>query len=97
MKLFKAKTVPTDRYQLPGDFDPQAALAFPRENAPPAYLAVMAELQDRIADASSLVANMATSKEAGYLAHAAGQLNALQELWEAIESKREEGMQFEMS
>jgi uncharacterized membrane protein YebE (DUF533 family) len=33
---------------------------------------------------------MATAKESGYLAHAAGQLNALQELWDDIEATRAE-------
>jgi hypothetical protein len=50
----------------------------------------MLNLQDRIADASMLVSNMATSKEHGLLAHAAGQLNALQELWDDLEVKRAE-------
>jgi hypothetical protein len=33
---------------------------------------------------------MATAKEPGYLAHAAGQLNALQELWDTLEQRRNE-------
>jgi hypothetical protein len=33
---------------------------------------------------------MATAKEPGFLAHAAGQLNALQELWDDLEAKRAE-------
>jgi uncharacterized membrane protein YebE (DUF533 family) len=53
----------------------------------------MLDLQDRIADASTLVATMATAKEPGYLSHAAGQLNALQELWDALESRRAAAMQ----
>ena len=85
----KTKTIPTDIYRAQDDFDREGALAFSREQAPNAYLAVMLELQDRIADATTLVAAMATSKEPGYLSHAAGQLNALQELWDALEIRRE--------
>jgi uncharacterized membrane protein YebE (DUF533 family) len=55
----------------------------------------MLELQDRIADASTLVATMATAKEPGYLAHAAGQLNALQELWDTLEQRRTEASRLE--
>jgi hypothetical protein len=88
MNLFK-KRIPLDIYKTDEDFDQEGALAFSRETAPAAYLAVMVELQDRIADISSLVATMATAKEHGYLAHAAGQLSALQELWDALESRRE--------
>jgi hypothetical protein len=33
---------------------------------------------------------MATSKEPGFVAHAAGQLNALQELWDDLEQRRAE-------
>jgi hypothetical protein len=91
MNLF-TKRIPLDIYRPGEDFDHEAALAFPRENAPAAYLAIMVELQDRIADMSALVANMATSKDHGYLAHAAGQLSALQELWDALESRREAAM-----
>jgi hypothetical protein len=61
-----------------------------REQAPAAWLAVMLALQDRIADAVLLVSAMATSKEPGFVAHAAGQLNALQELWDDLEAKRAE-------
>jgi len=86
----KTKTIPIDRYTVSDDFDREGALAFSREQAPNAYLAVMLELQDRIADATTLVAAMATSKEPGYLSHAAGQLNALQELWDALETRRTE-------
>jgi hypothetical protein len=85
----KTKTIPVDLYSVNEDFDREGALAFSRDQAPPAYLAVVLELQDRIADASTLVATMATAKEPGYLAHAAGQLNALQELWDALETRRE--------
>lgn len=77
-------------YKKPEDFDTSAALAFPREQAHPSYLAVMLNLQDRIADASLLVSNMATAKDSGLLAHAAGQLNALQELWDDLEQRRAE-------
>jgi hypothetical protein len=79
-----------DMYTKPEDFDTSAALAFPREQAPAGVLAIMLTLQDRIADAVLLVSNMATSKEHGLVAHAAGQLNALQELWDDLESKRAE-------
>ena len=90
----KTKTIPIDRYQ-PGDHDPKSALAFSREQAPPAYLAVMLELQDRIADTSLLVSTMATAKEPGWLAHASGQLNALLELWDALEQRRAESAKLE--
>lgn len=80
----------SDMYKNPEDFDTSAALAFPREQAPAAWLAVMLALQDRIADAVLLVSAMATAKESGFLAHAAGQLNALQELWDDLEAKRTE-------
>jgi uncharacterized membrane protein YebE (DUF533 family) len=86
----KTKTIPIDRYQVTDNYDPKGALSFTRDQAPPAYLAVMLELQDRIADASTLVATMATAKEPGYLAHAAGQLNAMQELWDTLEQRRAE-------
>ena len=79
-----------DMYKKPENFDTSAALAFSREQAPPAFAAVMLNLQDRIADAALLVSNMATAKDSGLLAHAAGQLNALQELWDDIEAKRAE-------
>jgi len=77
-------------YKKHEDFDTSAALAFPRESAPAAWLAVMLNLQDRIADATLLVSNMATAKDSGLLSHAAGQLNALQELWDDLEGKRAE-------
>lgn len=86
----KTKHVPMDMYKKPEDFDTSSAIAFPRDAAPAAWLAVMLNLQDRIADASLLVSNMATSKEHGLIAHAAGQLNALQELWDDLEVKRAE-------
>jgi hypothetical protein len=86
----KTKTIPIDRYTVGEDFDREGALGFSREQAPPAFLAVMLNLQDRIADASDLATNMATAKDHGFLAHAAGQLNALQELWNDLEQKRAE-------
>ena len=86
----KTKHVPMDMYKVGEDFDPKAALAFTREQAPPSHLAVMLNLQDRIADTALLVSNMATAKDSGFLAHAAGQLNALQELWDDLEAKRAE-------
>ena len=86
----KTKTIPIDRYNVGEDFDREGALGFSREQAAPAFLAIILKLQDRIADASALVSTMATAKESGYLAHAAGQLNALQELWDDIEATRAE-------
>lgn len=86
----KVKSIPLDLYKVGEDFDPKAALAFSREQAPAAYLAVMLNLQDRIADAVLLASSMATAKDHGFLAHAAGQLNALQELWDDLEAKRAE-------
>jgi hypothetical protein len=88
--LTKVKAIPLDLYKVGEDFDPNAALAFSREQAPPSYLAVMLTLQDRIADSVLLASAMATAKEPGFLAHAAGQLNALQELWDDLEAKRAE-------
>lgn len=90
MNWTKTKHVPMDMYKVGEDFDPNAALAFSREQAPPSYLAIMMALQDRIADAVLLASAMATAKEPGFLAHAAGQLNALQELWDDLEAKRAE-------
>jgi hypothetical protein len=79
-----------DMYTKPEDFDTSGALAFARDQAPAGVLAIMLTLQDRIADAVLLVSAMATAKEPGFLAHAAGQLNALQELWDDLEAKRAE-------
>ena len=90
MNWTKTKHVPMDMYKVGEDFDPKAALAFSREHAHPSYLAAMINLQDRISDAALLVSNMATAKDSGFLAHAAGQLNALQELWDDLEAKRAE-------
>ena len=80
----------SDMYKKPEDFDMSAAFAFSREQAPAGVLAIMLTLQDRIADAVLLVSAMATSKEPGFVAHAAGQLNALQELWDDLEQRRAE-------
>jgi hypothetical protein len=91
----KTKTIPIDRYQVTDNYDPKGALSFTREQAPPAFLAVMTELQDRIADTSLLVSTMATAKEPGYLAHAAGQLSALNELWDTLEQRRAESVTVE--
>jgi hypothetical protein len=86
----KVKTIPLDTYNVSEDFDKKAALAFTREQAPPAFLAVIINLQDRIADASMLVSNMATSKEHGLVAYTAGYFAALQELWGDLEVNRAE-------
>ena len=86
----RPKHVPMDMYTKPEDFDMSGALAFSRDQVDLTYLAIMIILQDRIADAVMLASNMATAKDAGFLAHAAGQLNALQELWDDLESKRAE-------
>ena len=83
---------PLDLYPLPDDFDPSQALAFTRENPPPVWLAVMSAIQDRLADATNLASAMATAKEHGYQAHAAGQLCALVELYDDLEAKRLEAM-----
>jgi hypothetical protein len=82
-----------DMYTKPEDFDTSGALAFARDQAPAGVLAILLTLQDRIADAVLLVSNMATAKDPGFLAHAAGQLNALQELWDDLEAKRAEAAQ----
>ena len=91
----KTKTIPIDRYQVTDNYDPKGALSFTREQAPPAFLAVMTEIQDRIADTSLLVSTMATAKEPGWLAHASGQLNALLELWDTLEQRRAESVTVE--
>lgn len=91
----KTKAIPTDLYRPSDNYNPKGALAFSREQAPPAFLAVMTEIQDRIADTSLLVSTMATAKEPGYLAHAAGQLSALTELWDALEQRRAESVTVE--
>jgi hypothetical protein len=91
----KTKTIPADRYQVTDNYNPKGALAFSREQAPPAFLAVMTEIQDRIADTSLLVSTMATAKEPGWLAHASGQLNALLELWDTLEQRRAESVTVE--
>jgi hypothetical protein len=88
----KTKYVPMDVYPTPPDFNPGAALAFTRESAPGAWVAVMLEIQDRIADATDLVAAMQTSKEHGYLARCAGELGALVELYNSLEGKRAEAV-----
>ena len=90
MICLRRKHVPMDVYKKPEDFDTSGAVAFSREAAPAAWIAVMLNLQDRIADASILASNMATAKDPGFLAHAAGQLNALQELWDDLERQRSE-------
>jgi len=83
---------PLDLYPQPADFDPGEALAFTREIPPPVWIAVMLALQDRIADATNLASAMATAKEPGYQAHAAGQLCALVEFYDDLEAKRVEAM-----
>lgn len=95
MLFTKTKSVPADLYRPTDNYEPKGALAFSRDQAPPAFTAVMVELQDRIADAVTLCGNMATSKEPGYIAHAAGQLCALQELWDALEARRAESVTVE--
>ena len=95
MLFAKPKTIPADLYRPNDNYEPKGALAFSRDQAPPAFLAVMLELQDRLADAVTLCSTMATSKEPGYLAHAAGQLCALQELWDSLEQRRSESVTVE--
>jgi hypothetical protein len=92
-RLFRRwRRPPLDLYPLPADFDPSEALAFTRESAPPVWIAVMSAIQDRLADATNLASAMATAKEPGYQAHAAGQLCALVELYDDLEQKRTEAM-----
>ena len=86
----RPKHVVMDMYTKPEDFDMAGALAFSRDQAPASALAILLAIQDRILDASLLVSNMATAKDPGFLAHAAGQLNALQELWDDLEQRRAE-------
>ena len=95
MLFVKTKAIPADIYRPSDNYNPKGALAFSRDQAPPAFLAVMTEIQDRIADTSLLVSTMATAKEPGYLAHAAGQLSALTELWDALEQRRAESVTVE--
>ena len=90
--LFRTKHVPIDTYKPGDDFSPARALAFTRESAPPAWLAVMLAIQDRIADSTALATNMATAKEPGYQAHCAGALGALVELYDDLERQRTEAM-----
>ena len=92
MKWPKPKHVPMDTYKVGPDFDASRALAFTRESAPPTWLAVMKAIEDRIADATALVTNMATAKEPGYQAHCAGVLGALVELYDDLERQRTEAM-----
>jgi len=84
----KTKAIPVPAVTTNDDFDIEAAYAWPKHDPPQAALAILINIQDRIADAQLLVSNMATAKEPGYLAHAAGQLSALQELWDDIEARR---------
>jgi hypothetical protein len=91
----KTKAIPADLYRPNDNYEPKGALAFSRDQAPPAFIAVMTEIQDRIADTSLLVSTMATAKEPGWLAHASGQLNALLELWDALEQRRVESSKLE--
>ena len=91
----KTKAIPADLYRPNDNYEPKGALAFSREQAPPAFIAVMTEIQDRIADTSLLVSTMATAKEPGWLAHASGQLNALLELWDTLEQRRAEASRLE--
>jgi hypothetical protein len=91
----KTKAIPSDLYRPNDNYNTKGALAFSRDQAPPAFLAVMLELQDRLADAVTLTSTMATAKEPGYLAHAAGQLCALQELWDSLEQRRAESVTVE--
>lgn len=95
MLFTKTKSIPADLYRTTDNYEPKGALAFSRDQAPPAFVAVMVELQDRIADAVTLCSSMATAKEPGYVAHAAGQLCALQELWDALEARRRDSMTVE--
>jgi hypothetical protein len=88
----KTRHVPMDTYKVGPDFDPSRALAFTRESAPPAWIAVMLHVQDRIADSTALATNMATAKEPGYQAHCAGALGALVELYDDLERQRAEAM-----
>jgi len=91
----KTKAIPADLYRPNDNYEPKGALAFSRDQAPPAFIAVMTEIQDRIADTSLLVSTMATAKEPGWLAHASGQLNALLELWDTLEQRRAEASRLE--
>lgn len=85
----RPRAVPVEGYIMPDGFDVVGALAFTREHAPAAWQAVMLELQDRIADAMDLASAMATAKEQGYAAHAAGQLSALLEVYSSLEARRQ--------
>lgn len=86
----KTKAIPVSAYSADEPFEANASYAWQKHAPPPEVLAIMLNVQDRIADAQLLVSNMATAKEPGYLAHAAGQLSALQELWDDIEARRVE-------
>ena len=86
----KKKLVPVQHLVASSDFNKKASLSFARDKGPAAYCAVMFMLQDRIIDAMSLATSMAASKDHGYVAHAAGQLAALTELFDDIEAARSE-------
>lgn len=88
--------VPVAGYPVPPGFDETTALAFTRESAPASWVATMRLLQDEIADREQLVANMATAKEPGYLAHAAGGLEALLAVYNALEEKRRQAVEERM-
>lgn len=90
--LFRNNPIPMDVYPVPPDFDETMALAFTRESAPPAWIAVMRLIQDEIADREALVVNMATARDHGYLAHSAGGLEALIAVYNQLEQKRAEAM-----
>ena len=93
MTMFtKTRAIPTPIYPTPPDFDESLALSFTRDGAPPAWIAVMKLIQDEIADRESLTTNMATARDHGYLAHAAGGLEALTSLYNNLEAKRAQAM-----
>lgn len=93
MTMFtKTRGVPTPIYPTPPDYDETLALSFTRDSAPAPWIAVMRMIQDEIADREALATNMATARDHGYLAHAAGGLEALTSLYNNLESKRAQAM-----
>lgn len=75
---------------MKADIDPAVWCVGPEE---PWYRAVLAKVDDHIADANYLVRNFQTAQQHGFIAHAAGQLEALSLLREEMERMRAEAME----
>lgn len=75
---------------MTADIDPAVWCIGPDE---PWYRAVLAKVDDHIADANYLVRNFQTAQQHGLIAHAAGQLEGLSLLREEMERMRAEAME----